>query len=527
MSDIRDKNPSPATANRTNRVAVIGAGPGGLAAAMLLSAAGCSVTVYEKQPYLGGRTSRLSLDDYHFDRGPTFFMMPELLEELFASAGRNLRDYVKLLPLDPLYRLQFGGVRFEPSPDVETTAERIESQFPGNGAGYLRFMQEQERQFQALSPLLKRPFTSVRDYAARDVLAALPHLHPFDSVYGRLKRYFSDERLRFAFTFQAKYLGMSPWECPGAFTMLSFLEHRFGLYHPVGGVNRLCEAMAEVVLEHGGEIRTSAGVSRVLIRNGVAAGVELENGEVDEADHVVINADFAAAMNALFRPGELKKYAPRKLARKRYSCSAFILYLGVRKPIRMPHHTILFAEDYRRNVDEMMSGRSLSADPSIYVHNPSAMDPTLAPEGASALYALMPVPNLKTGMDWTALREEARERMLARLECEPELQGLSASIEREAVVTPLDWRDRHHIYEGATFNLAHSLDQMMLRRPHNRFEEVGNCWLVGGGTHPGSGLPTIFESARITSRMLLEQERASRIAVSMAGATADKRRMRI
>ncbi|WP_435171304.1 phytoene desaturase family protein [Paenibacillus glycanilyticus] len=502
------------------RIAIIGAGPGGLAAAMLLSAAGFKVTIYEKQSYLGGRTSRLTLGDYHFDRGPTFFMMPQLLEELFAATGRSLHDYVKLLPLDPLYTLRFGSVEFSPSSNNEVTAERIKSRFPGNEDGFRRFLVDQQKQFDALEPLLKRPFSSVADYLSKDILNALPHLHPFQSVYDRLKLYFNDERLRYAFTFQSKYLGMSPWQCPGAFTMLSFLEHRFGLYHPVGGVNRVCEAMGEVVKENGGVIHLSTGVSRVLVKRGKAVGVKLDNGESVEADHVIINADFAAAMSSLFAPGDLRKYTPKKLERKRYSCSAFMLYMGVKKPVSMPHHAILFANDYRRNVDEMMGGSTLSNDPSVYVHNPSVLDSTLAPEGHSALYALMPVPNLKSGMDWGRIREEARDRMLGRLEKEPELRSLSASIEREAVITPLDWQDAHHIFAGATFNLAHTLDQMMLLRPRNRFEEIGNCWLVGGGTHPGSGLPTIFESARITSQLLLQDERAASIALSMNGASA-------
>ncbi|MBD2848228.1 phytoene desaturase [Paenibacillus sp. IB182496] len=488
-------------------VAVVGAGPGGLAAAMLLAGGGYRVTVYEKQPQAGGRTSRLELGPFRFDKGPTFLMMPHLLEELFAAVDRSLHDYVELIELDPLYRLQFGELHFEPSRDPARTRELIERHFPGNGAGYLRFMRDEEAKFRRVSPLLQRPFASPRDYIARDVFAALPRLHATDTVYGRLSRYFTDERLKYAFTFQAKYLGMSPWECPGTFTMLSYLEHRYGLFHPIGGVNRVCEAMAQVVGEYGGEVRTATPVRRVLVRDGRACGVELEGGERVAADHVVLNADFATAMNELFEPGQLRKYTPERLAAKKYSCSTCMLYLGLDMEVDMPHHTILFAEDYRRNVEEMMRGRRLSDDPSIYVHNPGRTDPTLAPPGQTALYALMPVPNLEAEIDWREEGERVRARMLARLEREPGLRGLASRIVREAMITPLGWRDDHGVYRGATFNLAHSLDQMMMLRPHNRFQEAANCWLVGGGTHPGSGLPTIFESARISVRLLMEQDR--------------------
>jgi phytoene desaturase len=488
------------------KVAVIGAGPGGLAAAMLLSGHGYEVTVYEKQAHIGGRTSRLELGDYIFDRGPTFLMMPSLLEELFRSVGRSLADYVDMIRLDPLYRLRFGELDFYPTTDREQMAARIEELFPGNGEGYRRFMREEGEKFRRVSPLLQRSFAKPSDYLSRDVFAALPRLHATDNVYNRLSKYFNDERLIYSFTFQAKYLGMSPWECPGTFTILSYLEHAFGLYHPVGGVNRICEAMAEVVRECGGEIMLSAGIKQVLTRGGKAVGVELEGGERLAYDHIVINADFATAMNTLFQPGQLRKYTPEKLAAKKYSCSTYMLYLGVNRKVELPHHNILFADDYRRNVSEMMAGKVLSKDASVYLHNPGATDPTMAPAGKSALYALMPVPNLAGNVDWTTREDEARSIMLEKLESLPELKGLSSDIEVEASLTPLGWRDEFGVYRGATFNLAHTLDQMMMLRPHNRFQEADNCWLVGGGTHPGSGLPTIFESARISVGLLMEQD---------------------
>lgn len=490
----------------TRRVAIVGAGPGGLAAAMLLSGHGYRVTVYEKQADIGGRTSRLTLGEYVFDRGPTFLMMPSLLEELFAAVGRSLHDYVQLIRLDPLYTLQFGETRFAPSTHMQETYERIERAFPGEGAGYLSFMREEGVKFDRMAPLLQRPFGSLSDYVARDVLRALPRLSLFESVYSRLSRYFQDERLKYAFSFQAKYLGMSPWECPGAFTILSYMEHKFGLFHPIGGVNRICSAMADVIRETGGEIVTSTGVRRVLTRSGKAVGVLLDNGETAEADHVVINADFGTAVSELFAPGELKKFTPAWLARKRFSCSTYMLYLGLDMPARLPHHTVLFADDYPRNVRELSSLGTLSADASIYIHHPGATDKTMAPAGKTALYALMPVPNTDAAIDWKTQEPLVREGMLRRMEELPELRGLSSHIECEARLTPLGWRDEFGVYAGATFSLAHSLGQMMALRPHNRFEELDNCWLVGGGTHPGSGLPTIFESARISAGLLMRQD---------------------
>ncbi|MBE7681705.1 phytoene desaturase family protein [Paenibacillus sp. P13VS] len=492
------------------RAAIIGAGPGGLAAAMLLSGQGYEVDVYEKQPVIGGRSARLELGEYRFDRGATFLMMPGLLEEMFELVGRKLSDYVELKELTPLYALNFGDKVFTPSRNREDTAAQIKKLFPGNEEHYLRFMQDEEVKFGKVMPLLRRPFGKLTDYLRKDALTALPKLDVNNTVYGILSRYFTDERLRWAFTFQSKYLGMSAWDCPGTFTILSFIEHHYGLFHPIGGVNRVFQGMADIVNEYGGRIHTSCPVKKVIVNNGRAEGLLLENGERIEADHVVVNADFAHAVNHLFEPGVLKKYTPEKMKRKKYSCSTAMLYLGVDGEIDLPHHSIYFPEDYRLNVDEITKHKVLSADPSLYIHNPSKLDSTLAPAGKSALYVLMPSPNLTGDIDWDVERENVREAMMKRLEVIPELADIRSRIEESMMFTPLDWENELDVYRGATFNMAHNLGQMMYLRPHNQFEELKGVWLVGGGTHPGSGLPTIFESARISVRLIQEEDAKTR-----------------
>lgn len=490
----------------TRKAVIVGAGPGGLAAAMLLASNGYKVDVYEKQPVVGGRSGLLELGEYRFDRGATFLMMPHLIEELFTLSGRSLHDYVDMQELTPLYSLHFGDTVFKPSRNREDTAAQIARLFPGDEDGYYRYLEEEEVKLDKVMPLLRRPFSGVMDYLRTDVIRALPKLHLNDTVYGRLSKYFKDERLKQAFTFQSKYLGMSAWDCPGTFTILSFLEHRYGLFYPRGGVNAVFEAMAKVITEHGGSVHTSTAVERVLTRNGQATGVLLENGEQVEADHVVINADFATAMNRLFEPGVLRKYSPEKLEQKTYSCSAAMLYLGVDGSVDLAHHSVHFSEDYHRYVDEVTRFKTLSEDPSLYVCNPSVIDPTLAPAGKSALYLLMPTPNLTGETDWEAKREAVQEQMLDRAEQIPELHNLRSRIEQATLFTPLDWEQQLDVYQGAVFNLTHNLGQMMAFRPHNQFEEVDGVWLVGGGTHPGSGLPTIFESARISAALIFKQD---------------------
>ncbi|GEN57498.1 phytoene desaturase [Halolactibacillus alkaliphilus] len=486
-------------------VSVIGAGPGGLAIAMQLLHKGYQVDIYEKASCVGGRTSRLTVGDYHFDLGPTFYMMPSVLEEVFFESGREIKNYIEMTEIDPLYTLKFGDVEFQPSRNHQKTYEEIERIFPGNGEGYWRFLKREGKKFEVVSDLLRKPFGSLKDYTSKEAIRALPHLDAFETVYSCLSKYFSDERLKWAFSFQSKYLGMSAWECPGTFTMLSYLEHSGGLFHPTGGVSQVSEKMADVVLELGGTIHLNTPVKRVLVEGGKAVGVELENGQVKISDDVVINADFGYAVTHLFDQKDLKRYKKEKVDKKGVSLSTFMLYLGVDRPLDIPHHMILFAEDYEENVKNVTSGGILSNDDSIYVHNPSKLDATLAPSGKSSLYILVPVPNLEADIDWEKQSPILREKVLNRLEKEPGLADLRQHIEVEKVITPKNWQDDYNVYKGATFNLAHNLSQMMYFRPHNKFDDVDHVFLVGGGTHPGSGLPTIYQSALISARLLDEQ----------------------
>ncbi|GAF12067.1 phytoene dehydrogenase [Bacillus sp. JCM 19045] len=489
------------------KIIVIGAGPGGLATAMLLAGKGYNVKVVEKQPFVGGRTSSFNQDGFTFDRGPTFFSMPHILEELFASVGRNMADYLDLREINPMYELRFDDVIFTPPRDTEEAYQKIEQLFPGNGNGYLRFMTETRKKMAMLMPLLQNKHDSLFDYGRLRALTALPSLSLGKSLYDELSKYFTDERLKLSFTFQSKYLGMSPWDCPGAFSILSFMEHEYGVFHPIGGVNQITKALARAFTELGGTIELSKGVKKILIDQGKAYGVEYENGEKELLDDLIINADFAYAMSELVEDGKLKKYSKKKLETKKYSCSTFMIYANVDKVYDLPHHFILFSKDYKRNVEEITGSKQLSDDPSIYIHNPIVTDKSLAPEGKSPLYLLAPVPNNMSDIDWDEQKETFVDLVLDQIEKKSGFKDLRNHIETYSVVSPVNWEQDFNVYKGATFNLSHNLGQMMYFRPHNKFEEIKNCWLTGGGTHPGSGLPTILESARITANGLMKADK--------------------
>ncbi|WP_191556221.1 phytoene desaturase family protein [Metabacillus idriensis] len=487
------------------KIIVIGAGPGGLAAAMNLASQGYQVDVYEKQPYVGGRNASIEMGGFTFDMGPTFLSMIHIAEEIFESAGRNLHDYMDMIELEEMYELIFDDRSLKMTRNSDEIVKRLEEFSPGDGKGYFRFMNDTRKKMAALTPILQSKMDRFHHYMSWKVIKALPQLTVTKSLYDVLSNYFQDERVKYAFTFQSKYLGMSPWDCPGAFSILSFMEHEYGIFHPRGGVNQLSKAMGKVLEEYGGRLHLGKGVKKLWIEKKDVKGIILEDGTAVHADEVVINGDFAHVMSSLVDPGILRKFSKEKLEKKKYSCSTFMIYLGLDKKYDLPHHSIIFSEDYKNNVEEITKTLKLSGDPSIYIQNASVTDDTLAPEGKSALYILAPVPNNFSGIDWEKYQDSFRDLVFKTIEKKTQFKNLRAHIETEKIITPKNWEQDILVYKGATFNLGHQLTQMMVLRPHNKFEELNHCWLVGGGTHPGSGLPTILESARITTNALMKE----------------------
>ena len=487
------------------KIAIIGAGPGGLAAAMLLAHEGYDVHVYEKKSYVGGRNGRITLhEDYHFDIGPTFFLYKPLLDEVFEKVGRKLEDVVTLYPLDPLYQLFFKNKTLYPSSDPEKMRAEITRVFPGNERGYDHYLKQEGRRFEAISKVLKLPFTKITDYLHRDVLTGLPYLDPFRSLYQRLNRFFEDEELIYAMAFQAKYLGMSPWECPSAFSILSYMEHAYGLYHVKGGLNALASAMKLEAEALGATFHFNANVSNIQVENKRVRAIEV-NQETVIVDGAVLNGDFAQSIQDLVDQKHRPSWTNQKISKKNYSCSTFMVYLALDTHYdHLHHHNLIFAEDYKSNVLDMTQRLVLTPDASFYVHNPVKLDPTVAPQGHSALYVLVPVPNTNAKIDWNLLKEDYTQRVLQFLEERAKCANIRHHIVSMKVITPFDWRDDFGVYLGATFNMAHSFDQLLYFRAHNRFNDISNLYLVGGGTHPGSGLPTIYQSALISAQLLKE-----------------------
>ncbi len=477
---------------------------------MLLAHAGCEVTIYEALPSIGGRTRRLEFGSperrFAFDCGPTFFMMPYVLEEIFAATGRRLGEYAELSRLDPMYRLLLGRPNgqaprtIDATQDLERMARQLSAIEPQDGPAFLRFIADNRRKLELMTPILRRPMRSIADLMTWDAMKVAPTLTPWRSLYDLLSGYFRDEQVRLSLSFQSKYLGMSPFECPSLFSILPFIEYEYGIWHPRGGCNALTAAMAEVCGELGATIRCESEVTRLLFDGTRCVGATVAGQDVCH-DHMVLNADATWAMKHLIPESLRGRWTDQAIDAKRYSCSTFMMYLGVEGEVDLPHHTIYTSASYRENIDDIAVRGRLSEDPSTYVCNPSRIDPTLAPAGDSSLYVLVPTPNAKAAIDWRSAKATLRERTYGQLERVFGITDIRSRVVCEELITPDDWR-AERINHGATFNLAHSLSQMLHRRPHHRLRGFDGLWLVGGGTHPGSGLPVIFLSAQTTSRLL-------------------------
>lgn len=483
-------------------ILVVGAGPGGLTAAMLLAHRGFRVTIVEKNAHVGGRNAELKVGDFSFDLGPTFLHQKFCLDEIYAETGRNSNDHLEFIDLNPMTQLTWGDVSLQTYSKIDTMAEEIERVFPGSSSGFLRYMKEQGAKFRSIYPCLQYPYHRLSSLIRPTLLRALPHVITKRSVHDVLGDYFEDERLKLAFTFQAKYLGMSPWHCPALFSILSFTEYRYGVYHVQGGLNRISKSMADIFTELGGEIRLETPVKELIHQGRDLKGAILENGERILADAVVVNADYGQAATRLF--GSKNKPA-KKMKQRKFSCSTFMIYVGIDHVYENePHHHIIFADDYRENVKDIQSERIVSDDMSIYIRNSCVNDPHVAPKGQSGLYILVPTINARNGYDWENEKEAYAEKILKRIEERTSMKDLRSRIICKKIISPADWESAD-IFLGATFNLAHTLSQMLYLRPHNRYQGFNNCYLVGGGTHPGSGLPTIYESGRISANLICDQ----------------------
>jgi phytoene desaturase len=481
---------------------VIGAGFGGLAAAVRLSARGYRVTVLDRLDQPGGRARVHRQDGFVFDAGPTVITAPFLFEELWTLCGRRLADDVDLRPVDPFYRIRFhDGGAFDYRGAPEAMRAEVARLSPGDVEGYEAFLRHSERIYRVgFEELAHVPFDSPVDMAR--IVPDMVRLESFRTVAGLVARYVRDERLRQVLGFHPLLIGGNPYSATSIYALIAYLERAWGVHFPMGGTGALVRGLVGLLEAQGGRLRLGEEVDRILTEGGRATGVRLRSGERVRADVVVSNADATWTYRRLLPASARARWTDRRLDALRPSMSLFVWYFGTdRRYDDVAHHSILLGPRYEGLLADIFDRKVLAEDFSLYLHRPTATDPSLAPPGCDAFYVLSPVPHLGAGIDWAERAEPYRRAVEARLR-DTVLPDLPRHVVTSRVLTPQGFEDDYLAFRGAAFGIEPLLTQSAWFRPHNRSEDVERLYLVGAGTHPGAGLPGVLSSARVLDRVV-------------------------
>jgi phytoene desaturase len=482
---------------------VIGSGFGGLAAAIRLSCRGWRVRVLEKLDAPGGRAYVHRQDGFSFDAGPTIITAPFLLEELWTMCGRRMADHVDLRRMEPFfYRIRFDdGTHFDYSADLAAMEAQIAKFSPSDIPGFHRLMAEAERcrtiGFEGMGTIAFDRFS--------DLLKAIPgfaRMGAWRTIYQMVSQHLKHPQLRIVMSFHPLLIGGNPFSVTSAYSLIHSLERNWGVHSAMGGTGAIVQGLVDLLAERGVAIECNRPVTRVRIENGRACGVELQGGEFIPADIVVSNADAAWTYRKLVDPQHRRHWTNARIDRGRYSMGLFVWYFGTRHRYQdVPHHMMVLGPRYRELLTDIFKRKHLADDFSLYLHRPTATDPSLAPPGCDTFYALSPVPHLDSGTDWATFAETYRRKVCARLE-QTVLPGLSSHLVTSRIATPQDFHDRLWSYKGAGFGLEPLLLQSVWFRPHNRSEDVPGLYMVGASTHPGAGVPGVLMSAKALETVL-------------------------
>jgi len=492
------------------RIVVIGSGFGGLSAAARLAAGGHEVTLLERMEKLGGRGVVFERDGFRFDAGPTIITAPWLFDEIWEKAGYRREDDVEFVKMDPFYRIfNAAGEHFDYNDDDTFTLAEIERVSPKDVAGYQRFLA-------STKPIFDKGFTELSDVPFlrfRDMLKVAPdllRLRSDQSVYKYVSRFIDNEFLRQCFSFHPLLIGGNPFRASSIYAMIHYLERKWGVWYAVGGTGALVSAYAKLLERLGVEVVTNASVERIEVATGPGGrprveGVRTEDGRQFRADVVVSNADVGTTYTKMIDPAFRRWNRDARYNITRFGMSAVVLYFGTNRQYRdtgLAHHNIILGPRYKGLIDDLFfNDGSVPKDFSIYLHMPTLTDPSLAPEGHEAFYALSPVPNLKSGIDWERSAKGYRDAIMRQLEA-TYLPGLSEHLVTESMVDPRFYRDAQQATHGSAFSVEPLLWQSAWFRPHNRSEDIDNLYIVGAGTHPGAGLPGVVSSAKIADKLI-------------------------
>jgi phytoene desaturase len=481
---------------------VIGSGVGGLAAAIRLRQKGYCVKVLERLEQPGGRASVIQSNGYTFDMGPTIITAPFLLQELWAIFGERFEDHVDLRRMDPFYRIRFSdGSHFDYFGDALRMRQEVQRVSPIDLPGYDSFMREAERCYVlGYEELGTVPFNRFSELIA--AIPSMMRMRAWESIYAMACRHFQNDKLRQVFSFHPLLIGGNPLSVTCVYSLIAALERRFGVHSAMGGTGKIVREMAALFERHGGEIRYQSDVTQIETHAGEVTGVRMSDGSRLAADIVVSNADAATTYQELLSEHPRRTWTDRKVQRASYSMSLLVWYFGTRRQYPdIPHHMILMGPRYEELLRDIFDRKVLAEDFSLYLHRPTATDPSLAPDGCDAFYVLSPVPHLDAQIDWQAQAEPYRAKIGAALEATV-LPGLTEALDASHLVTPNHFDSRYRSFKGAAFGMEPRLLQSAWFRPHNSSEDVRGLYLVGASTHPGAGIPGVLTSAKAFAAMM-------------------------
>ena len=490
------------------RAVVVGAGFGGLAAAIRLGARGWRVTVVDRLDQAGGRARVFRDQGFTFDAGPTVVTAPFLFEELWTLCGKRMADEIDLRAVTPFYRIRFqDGATFDYTGDPEAMRREVARFAPGDVEGYERFLRKSEAIFRiGFEQLADMPFSRVTDMLR--IAPAMVRLESWRSVWGLVSRHIRDDRLRQILSFHPLLVGGNPFSTTSIYTLIAFLERKWGVHYPIGGTGALVRGLCGLIEGQGGSVRLGADVERIEVEAGRVTGIRLQGGERLPAEVVVSNADSAWTYRHLVDAEHRRTWTDRRIDRMRSSMGLFVWYFGTNRTWpEVAHHTILLGPRYRGLLEDIFEKKILSEDFSLYLHRPTATDPALAPAGCDGFYVLSPVPHLTDDrpgaerIDWVTRAESYRQAIAAELG-RTVLPGLESHLVCSRVLTPQMFQDDYLAFRGSAFGLEPVLTQSAYFRPHNESEDVGGLYLVGAGTHPGAGLPGVLSSAKVLDRLV-------------------------
>jgi len=488
-----------------SKAIVIGSGFGGLGIAIRLQARGFEVTLMEKNSRVGGHAAQLKKDGYTFDMGPSLVTAPDIIKGVFDAAGRDMKDYIDMIKLDPFYRIYFHDGQFiDYSGDSDNMKAQMAKFDQGDAMNYDRFMDDCRKIYEAVivDGLGSTPFMSLKTMF--DFLPRAAKLKALLPAYTFVKRYFKHPHHRFTFSFHPLFIGGNPFRSPGVYLMIPYLEKAGGVWFTRGGMYSLVEAFEKLFIELGGKVQTGSEISEIMVENGHATGV-VANGQFHAADMVVSNADIIHTYKDLIKPAHRRKWNDKKIDRTSISMSAFLLYIGSKKQYpQLLHHTLILSERYKELVKDIFDNKILPEDFSMYLHAPTRTDPSMAPEGSESMYVLIPVSNLSGNIDWQKMAKPFADRIMSFLENDFGLTDLRKNTEVLEIFTPEDFQAQRNSFLGSPWGIEPKLTQTAYFRPHNRSSDISNLYFVGAGTHPGAGLPGVLLTSESTEKVILQ-----------------------